>query len=134
MGITFNSRNHMLIADRHNHRIQIFDQNMQFIKAFGPEGNRSGQFQGPYGIAVDADDNIVVVDYMNHRIQIFSKDGNWKQTIGKYGSGDDEFKRPCGVAVCKEDGRIFVSDEWNHHIQVLLRMDQKMDNSDFHVA
>ncbi len=56
-----------------------FDQNMQFVKTFGSEGNGNGQLQYPYGIAVDAYDNIVVVDYGNHRIHIFSKDVNWKK-------------------------------------------------------
>jgi DNA-binding beta-propeller fold protein YncE len=105
----------MFVANS-SHRIQQFDQNGRFVKAFGSEGNGNGQFKNPHGIAVDADDNIIVTDSMNCRIQIFSKDGNWKKTIGKKGSDDGEFNFPWGVAVCKTSGRIFVNDEDNYCI------------------
>jgi DNA-binding beta-propeller fold protein YncE len=117
MGIAFNSKSHMFVADENNHRIVEFDQNMQFVKTFGSKGKGKGQFKSPLGIAVDADDNIVVVDKDNRCLQIFSKNGKWKQTIGKIGFGDGKFNLPCDVAVCKTSGRIFVSDSHNHRVQ-----------------
>ncbi len=33
----------MFVADENNHRIVEFDQNMQFVKAFGSEGKGNGK-------------------------------------------------------------------------------------------
>jgi DNA-binding beta-propeller fold protein YncE len=83
MGILFYSKSHMLVADCYNHRIVEFDENMQFIKAFGSYGNFDGQFHYHFGIAVDVDDNIVVIDGSSDHIQIFGKEGNENKKLEK---------------------------------------------------
>ena len=40
----------VLVADRSNHRIQIFDENRVFVHAFGSEGQSDGRFNGPHGV------------------------------------------------------------------------------------
>jgi len=45
MGIAFDSKSHLFVADSWNSRIVDFDQNMQFLKVFGSRGNENGQFQ-----------------------------------------------------------------------------------------
>jgi hypothetical protein len=65
------------VADRDNHRIQIFDLNGNFIKKVGGLGSFGGQFSSPNGLALLPDGKVAVVDYGNDRIQILDSDGNY---------------------------------------------------------
>jgi len=59
--VACNSRGEIVIADGHNHRIQVFDRDGKFLFKFGP-----------CGVTVDQRNNqIVVADTYNCRIQIF---------------------------------------------------------------
>jgi sugar lactone lactonase YvrE len=53
--MTFDRRGRLLVADRNNNRIQVFDQDGNFIEQFT-------QFSRPSGIAVDKNDNMYVSD------------------------------------------------------------------------
>ena len=43
-----------------------------FLGKWGSEGNSDGQFNIPYGIAVDGSGNVYVLDGGNNRVQVFS--------------------------------------------------------------
>ncbi len=51
------------VADRNNHRIQVFDSQGNFLLKFGSYGYGDGQFGGPGGVALDASGNIIVSEY-----------------------------------------------------------------------
>ena len=51
------------MADRDNHRIQIFNSEGQFVRKFGSNGNGNGQMQRPIGFGLLSNGNIVVADY-----------------------------------------------------------------------
>ena len=53
--LTFDSKGRLLVGDRNNNRIQVFDQDGNFIEQFT-------QFSRPSGIAIDKDDVIYVAD------------------------------------------------------------------------
>jgi tripartite motif-containing protein 71 len=61
---TFNGQ--ILVADSGNHRIQIFESNGKFVKAFGKLGCQNGQMNTVSGLYMDAMSNIFVVDRLNH--------------------------------------------------------------------
>ena len=72
------------VTDIDNNRIQVLDNDGQFITKWGTVGNGDGQFEGPGSIAVDDQKKIVFVsDIRNNRIQKFNTEGNF---IGKWGS------------------------------------------------
>ncbi len=48
-----------------NNRIQKFDSNGNFITKWGFKGTGDGQFDNPYGIAVDSSGNVYVADTDN---------------------------------------------------------------------
>ena len=52
----------LLFADTYNHRIQVFDNDGSFLRSFGSQGSSEGQFNHPFGAAVDRDGNLVVCD------------------------------------------------------------------------
>ena len=61
----------MYVTDTGNHRIEKFDREGNFITQWGGFGNGEGQFNFPYGIAVDARGSVFVVDSGNTRVQQF---------------------------------------------------------------
>ena len=61
----------MYVTDTGNHRIEKFDKEGNFITQWGGYGNGDGQFNFPYGIAVDARGSVFVVDSGNTRVQQF---------------------------------------------------------------
>ena len=63
---------HLLVCDRGNDRIQIFELDGVFVGKFGTKGSKLGQFNEPVSVAVLSNDQIVVCD-ANKRIQIFEQ-------------------------------------------------------------
>ena len=57
------------------HRVQKFSSDGAFITKWGSLGHEAGEFNSPYGIAVDLTGNVYVADSGNDRIQKFSPDG-----------------------------------------------------------
>jgi sugar lactone lactonase YvrE len=73
------------VVDANNDRIQQFDQDGVFIRAWGSPGSAEGQFSffGQYaGIAVAPDGSVYVADAGNNRIQKFQADGTFVSTWG----------------------------------------------------
>lgn len=94
----------------------------KFSLKFGEFGKENGQFNLPFGVAVDAN-RIIVADGGNNRIQIFSDTGQFITSFGSHGSGPGQFNIPSSVAV-DNDGRIIVCDYSNHRIQVFSNSGQ----------
>lgn len=76
-GVACDGEGHIVVADRSNNRIQIYQQDGSFLRRFGEYGTGPGHFDRPAGVAVDARRRIIVADKDNHRIQVI-------QTILKY--------------------------------------------------
>ena len=117
----------IVVADLGNNRIQICDvsdlsNDNVTCQAFGSQGGGLGQFNGPFGVAVDAAGRIVVADLGNHRLQIcdvsdLSNDNVTCQAFGSQGSGLGQFDQPARVAV-DGAGNIVVADAGNNRIEV----------------
>ncbi len=60
------------VGESGNNRVSVFTCEGVFLKSFGSNGSGPGQFNGPYGIAVDQCGVVYVSDYGNNRVQIFS--------------------------------------------------------------
>lgn len=54
-----------------NHRISVFTSEGQFVMLFGKRGSRPGEFEFPYGLAVDESGVLYVCDNVTNRLQIF---------------------------------------------------------------
>ena len=62
---------YIIVADCGNNRIQMFQEDGTFLRAFGCWGSQDGEFKGLEGVAVMPNGNILVCDRENHRVQIF---------------------------------------------------------------
>jgi tripartite motif-containing protein 71 len=116
-GLTCDHDGNIVVCDRNNHRIQVFDPKGKFLFSFGKYGNGEGEFCFPEDLTCDHEGNIVVSDTFNHRIQIFNNKGKFLFSFGSIGEEDGQFNEPAGVTY-DHDGNIVVSDRNNHRIQV----------------
>ncbi|XP_068744455.1 E3 ubiquitin-protein ligase TRIM71-like [Montipora capricornis] len=116
-GVAVDSEGRILVADCHNHRLQIFDPQGRFFKSFGNLGEKNGQLNNPTDVAVDKQGNIIVCDKDNHRIQRFTKDGVFINKFGGFGENQGKLKRPWGVSIGNDD-EIIVTDRKNSRIQI----------------
>ena len=71
-GIAVDHKGRLFVADRDNHRIQVFTHGGDFFMKFGSKGDREGELNDPHGLAVLSDGKIAEADFRNNRIQIFS--------------------------------------------------------------
>lgn len=134
----------LFVAGINNHRIQQFQLNKNcgnnievvpgvcYINEWGSFGNGFGQFNTPYGVALDSKGNIFVADRTNERIQVFqllSKCPFNREDIpgaclidewGSSGNGDGQFNLPHVIDVLDDpaQGIVFVPDTINFRIQV----------------
>jgi streptogramin lyase len=73
----------LYVADMLNARIEIFDADGNFIRAFGKRGDGPGYFSMPKGVAIDSDGHIWVSDSMQNRVQLYSQEGQLLMYMGE---------------------------------------------------
>lgn len=106
-----------MVADRDNHRVQVFGLDGTVRFSFGTRGSGDGQFQSPHGLALSGD-RVYVADTKNHRIQVFSRMGVFLFAFGGQGTDPGRFQEPKDVAMTADGGAAYVADTSNHRIQV----------------
>lgn len=67
-----NRNGDIYVVDQGNNRVQRFDRDGRFVSEFGTAGRSNGQFDRPYGIAIDKDGYVYVADSGNKRVQKFA--------------------------------------------------------------
>jgi len=104
------------VADRYNHRVQVFHSNRTYkttLGVSGVSGSNNNHFDQPHGVAVDSSGNVYVADTDNNRVQVFNSSHTYQRTIGITGKcewGDfDHLCEPFAVAVDRLD-RLYVAD------------------------
>ena len=78
-------------------------------------GNSNGEFNGPYGIAVDSSGNIYVLAVGNDLLQKFDKTGNFLAKSTGPGGGDGIFDGPVAIAV-DSSGNFYVTEGVNDRV------------------
>jgi len=92
------------IADTYNHRIQVFDSDVNHLFTIGEagvSGSDDNHLDNPIGVAVDDSGNIYVADTFNNRVMKYDADGDYLAQIT-----DLEF--PTTVAVDNIRGYLYV--------------------------
>ena len=116
-GVTIDDDGLIWIADTHQQRILVLDQEGNEVRSFGEYGTGDGQFLYPTDIAFGNDGEVFVSEYGgNDRINVFTRKGEFQYSFGYFGSGEDGFLRPQSIAVSPETGNLFITDAGNHRI------------------
>lgn len=116
----------LYVADTFNHRVQKRDAGTgtwsDWKKNGGGSGKLPGEFDQPFGVAVDGNGNVYVADTNNHRIQMHNAGtetwSGWGYQATIAGQGPGEFSSPTGVALDNQ-GNVYVTDYENHRVQKL---------------
>lgn len=112
-GITIHNSK-VYVCDRNNHRIQVFDQDLNFIRSIGSYGKGRGNFDAPQGIEIDTVGNIYVAEFGNMRVQVMDRSGQSIRVFGEKGEG--KLGGPSGL--CIADKFLYVTDFFCHCIKV----------------
>ena len=110
------------VLDAGNSRVAVFNPDGSFVTSWGQAGDQPGQFNDPWGIAVN-DEFVFVADTWNYRIQKFTRDGQVVLTFGASGSpaegqsGGGLFYGPRDI-ILLPDNRLLVTDTGNHRLQL----------------
>lgn len=107
----------LYVADRYNHRVQVFDQDGNFIRQFGNYGSGNGEFNEVTGIHVTPDGKVYVSEWHNARVQVFDAQGKFIRSMGQAGSGEGQLSAPHGVTVDNE-GNVYVVEHSNARVSV----------------
>lgn len=117
-GITVDKDNRIIVCDRNNFRVQLFDPSGEFLFSFGKKGENHGEFQGgPLSVAVSGEGNLFVSDWSGASVQVFDSKGEYLTTL-KPPAGDPENRGKLSHVVVDKEGRVYVADCDNRVIYV----------------
>lgn len=106
------------VADTGNSRVQVFEQDGDFVREWGSYGSAGDQFAFPLGLAVAEDGKVYVADSRNDRVKVFSSTGSLLFEFGEGAGGSSQNGRldtPNDVAI-GPSGDVVVADTDNHQV------------------
>lgn len=85
--LVWDKAGNMYVADGYNNsRVDKFDKDGNWVKAWGQRGTGPGEFHTVHSIAIDNQDRIYVGDRENNRIQVFDTNGTFLRQITGIGA------------------------------------------------
>ena len=109
-GLTLHD-NLVYVCDTNNHRIQVFDLDLNFVQSIGSRGSGRGEFNQPLDVKFDTAGNMYVAELDNRRVQVMDSSGRF---IREFGRG--KLSGPSALFVA--DKYVYVSDISDHCIVV----------------
>ena len=94
------SGNHLYVCDDENHRIKVYDLELNLREIIGKKGTKVGQFQNPADLAFDREGNMYmyVVERENSRIQVFSPQ---KKPLREYSINHPITVKFCSISILR---------------------------------
>ena len=77
--------NQVYVCDCRNHRIQVFDLDLNFIQSIGSHGKGRGEFATPLDVKFDRDGYMYIADCGNNRVQVLDRSGHFIRVFGEEG-------------------------------------------------
>ena len=106
--------NKVYVCDCNNHRIQVFDLDLNFVRSIGSSGNGRGKFNAPLDVKFDTAGNMYVAEYDNKRVQVMDSSGHFIRSFGQ--EGERKLHGPSVLHIA--DKYVYVSDVSCHCIVV----------------
>ena len=99
------------IADKDNHRVQVFTCNGDYLFMFNEKMNK------PLGICI-THNRVLVTQWGGHCITMYELEGKLIESVGSKGSGEAQFNSPHGLAVSDRTNNVYVCDCCNNRVQI----------------
>ena len=116
--VAVNKEGDVYVTDTLNNRVEVFDADGKFIRAFGKPGDGPGHFARPKGIAIDGDGHIWVVDAVQQRVQVFDNEGRLLIYFGQPGNWPGQFSAPYDIAIDTKNNRVITSEQFPGRVQM----------------
>jgi DNA-binding beta-propeller fold protein YncE len=99
------------VTDMNNHRIQIFDKDLNYLSSFRSQGNDSEDygFAFPISCATSNQGDLFILDSDNSRLLKFNLSGEFLTDIGGIDAGEFTLDNPYKLAI-SSDSKIYISD------------------------
>ena len=89
--------NQVYVCDHDNHRIWVFDLDLNFVRSFGSCGEGGGEFNEPHDVKFDTAGNMYVAELSNERVQMLD---TREKFIRKFGQeGREKLRWPSGLHI-----------------------------------
>ena len=82
---------------------------LEFVRAFGTQGEQNGQFTKPISCAFDSANSLYVTDWKNNRVQVFTPEGQFLSAFSNKANNETLYC-PLSIAIDSND-TVFVSEE-----------------------
>lgn len=122
--IALDQQGHLFVTDTWNYRIQVFEPDGKFVRAFGEQGVLPGNFVRPKGITIDGEGHVYVADAEFNNFQILTPEGQALMAVGALGSEPGQFALIAGMAIDKKN-RIYVTDQLRGRLQIFEYIPEK---------
>jgi DNA-binding beta-propeller fold protein YncE len=116
--LAVDAQGNLYVGDTMNFRVQVFDPEGRFLRAYGEHGDGPGTFSRLKGIAFDGFGNVYVVDGGPGVVQIFNADLQPLMFFGGQAPLLEYFDIPSCIAIDRTRNRIYVCNEQNGRINV----------------
>lgn len=117
-GLTLDALNRLWVADRANHRVQIFSGTRDAVQVIDSSNTGLGGFNLPMGLSRQLDGSVLVADYGNHRVLRISQEGACSVFTDRIGRDPDANWYPISFATDR-DGSVWLVDFGNHRVKKL---------------
>ncbi len=114
--IALDSQGNVFVTDTLNNRVQEFDPDGNYVRAFGGNGDSPGNFARPKGLAVDTFGDLYVADSGWSNVQMFNSKGQMLMFFAGRGPMPGLLANPTAMAIDKNN-RIYVGDYINHRVE-----------------
>ncbi|MBI5774255.1 MAG: 6-bladed beta-propeller [Verrucomicrobia bacterium] len=121
-GVAVDARGRVIVCDRSNARLQVFDAKGAFLAEW--KGLQIGR---PYGVSVGADGHIFAIDGGDQQKKIsdrskvveFDAEGRVVDSFGSFGAEPGEFQLGHDIAVAR-DGAVYVAEGQGRRVQKFI--------------
>ena len=118
-GVTVDKENRIVVCDKNNFRVQIFDSSGKFLFAFGNKGSGDGEFPGgPLSVAVSNDGRFFVSDWSGRTLQIFDAKGKFVKRLRLPEDEDEKCAKLSNIVFSQKELQVYITDGQNRKIYV----------------
>jgi DNA-binding beta-propeller fold protein YncE len=115
-GVATTCRGEVVVTEWGRHCVSVYSPSGDNVQSFGTKGSGLGQFEHPYGVAVDGVGNILVADCGNRRIQKFDQ---FFTPVHTGDSGLLQVIKPTGIAFNTFNNKVYVVDTGSSNVIML---------------